>query len=184
MVLFVENGDSFSFNVVELLPVETVVRGHGEPLGDALAQCRAVVIGPGPTDPERAALVELVHEVVGAEKPLLGICLGHQAIGLAFGAQLVRSTPTHGKVASMTVADSRYLPAGRHEVMRYHSLSVTGVASPLRAVAALDDGTVMAVEHETLPILGLQFHPDSYATPGGRALVDAFLRAHLGERER
>ncbi len=178
MVLFVENGDSFSFNVVELLPHDTVVVPHGADLRETLERSRAVVIGPGPTDPRRAGLVELVGEIVRAGKPLLGICLGHQAIGLAFGAQLVRATPTHGKTAEMTVTTSRYLAPGRHEVMRYHSLALKNVAPPLRTSAALDDGTVMAIEHETLPILGLQFHPDSYATPDGRRFVTGFFSEH------
>lgn len=173
-VVFVENDDSFSFNVVDLLPegVE-VVRGPRPPLVNA----DVVVIGPGPTDPHRAGLVDLVKQLVAAETPVLGICLGHQALGLAFGATLVRSTPAHGKVATMQVRGSRFLPSGRHEVMRYHSLSLTNLPSPLRVVGQLDDGTVMALEHETAPFLGLQFHPDSYATPRGREFVDAFFRS-------
>lgn len=173
-VVFVENDDSFSFNVVELLPagVEVV---HGP--GRLAPSADVVVIGPGPTDPVRAGLVELVQTLVASRTPVLGVCLGHQALGLAFGATLVRSTPAHGKVATMQVSGSRFLPAGRHEVMRYHSLSVTNVASPLKVVGRLDDGTVMAIEHETAPFLGLQFHPDSYATPRGREFVETFFRS-------
>ncbi|MBM4778313.1 MAG: aminodeoxychorismate/anthranilate synthase component II [Archangiaceae bacterium] len=173
-VVFVENDDSFSFNVVDLLPegVE-VVRG---PTPSVLS-ADAVVIGPGPTDPHRAGLVQLVKQLVTAEVPVLGVCLGHQALGLAFGATLVRSTPAHGKVATMQVSGSRFLPSGRHEVMRYHSLSVTNLPAPLRVVGRLDDGTVMALEHETAPFLGLQFHPDSYATPRGPEFVEAFFRS-------
>lgn len=175
-VVFVENDDSFSFNVVDLLPAGVeVVRGVAAL--EAVRHADAVVLGPGPTDPERAGLVSLVRQVLTAQTPLLGICLGHQALGLAFGATLVRSTPAHGKVATMQVEASRFLPAGAHEVMRYHSLSLTEVPAPLRVTARLDDGTVMAVEHESLPVLGLQFHPDSYATPGGRGFIDAFFRS-------
>lgn len=175
-VVFVENDDSFSFNVVDLLPrgVE-VVRAADAPA--RVEGADVVVIGPGPTDPRRAGLVSLVERTVRAGTPLLGICLGHQALGLALGASLVRSTPAHGKVATMEVSGSRYLPAGRHEVMRYHSLSLSEVPAALRVVGRLDDGTVMAIEHPSLPLLGLQFHPDSYATPRGHEFVDAFFRS-------
>lgn len=173
-VVFVENDDSFSFNVVDLLPegVEVVRGPRALP-----ASADVVVIGPGPTDPIRAGLVELVERLVVAKTPVLGVCLGHQALAVAFGATLVRSTPAHGKVATMQVSGSRFLPAGRHEVMRYHSLSVTNLPPPLKVVGHLDDGTVMAIEHETAPFLGLQFHPDSYATPRGREFVEAFFRS-------
>lgn len=173
-VVFVENDDSFSFNVVDLLPAGVeIVRGARR--FDHTAD--VVVIGPGPTDPSRAGLVELVQRLVASKTPVLGVCLGHQALALAFGATLVRSTPAHGKVATMLVSGSRFLPPGRHEVMRYHSLSVTNLPAPLKVVGQLDDGTVMAIEHETAPFLGLQFHPDSYATPRGREFVDAFFRS-------
>lgn len=178
-VLFVENDDSFSFNVVDLLPPGAQVVS-GRAAASHLEAADVVVVGPGPTDPVRAGLVSLVTRAVAAKKPVLGICLGHQALGLAFGATLARSTPAHGKVAAMTVEGSRFLADGRHEVMRYHSLSLTQVPPPLRVVGRLDDGTVMAVEHESLPLLGLQFHPDSWATPRGREYVDAFFRGLTG----
>lgn len=173
-VLFIENDDSFSFNVVDLLPGPVrVVRG---PVNDRdLLGVRVVVMGPGPTDPLRAGLVEVVTRVARAGVPFLGVCLGHQALGLAFGAQLIRSRPVHGHVHSMQLGASRYWPGGRFDVMRYHSLSLTGVHAPLVVTGQLDDGTVMAIEHETLPMAGVQFHPDSYGTPSGRALVESFF---------
>jgi anthranilate synthase/aminodeoxychorismate synthase-like glutamine amidotransferase len=175
-VVFVENDDSFSFNVVDLLPpgVELV---RGSAAARAVRGADVVIIGPGPTDPHRAGLVGLVHQVLDAKTPMVGICLGHQALGLACGATVTRSTPAHGKIARMHVEGSRFLPPGQHEVMRYHSLSLSTVKAPLRVTGSLDDGTVMAVEHESLPVLGLQFHPDSYATPGGRGFIDAFFRS-------
>jgi para-aminobenzoate synthetase component 1 len=121
-------------------------------------------------DPQRAGLVELVRDIAARRLPFLGVCLGHQALGLAFGASLIRSTPAHGKRAVVRFDDGRAL-----EVMRYHSLSLTDVRAPLRVMARLDDGTVMAVKHETLPMVGVQFHPDSFGTPQGRALLAELL---------
>ena len=178
-IVFVENHDSFSWNVIDVLPVprETVrVVSSATAIG-ALDEADALVIGPGPMDPPRAGLLELVHAAARRRLPTLGVCLGHQALGLAFGAHLVRTPPAHGKPAIVHFGGSRLFPtvAGRLEVMRYHSLSLTRVSSPLRVVAELDDGTVMAVEHESLPMAGVQFHPDSWGTPKGRALVEAFF---------
>lgn len=179
-VLFVENRDSFSWNVIATLPVpRSAVRvvNAVEALA-RLDEADVLVIGPGPTDPVRARLVELVHAAAQRGLPTLGVCLGHQALGLAFGAKLARSTPAHGKRATVTFAGAARLPGieGELEVMRYHSLSLTGVLAPLRVTARLADGTVMAVEHASLPMVGVQFHPDSFGTPRGRELVAAFWR--------
>ncbi len=179
-VLFLENHDSFSWNVVDALPfgrAEVEVRPGREP-GD-LTGFDAVVVGPGPTDPVRAGLIEVIHRAAALRLPLLGICLGHQAIGLAFGASLVRTRPAHGLRDTAHFSPSRSFPgfSGAQAVMRYHSLSLSpsSLRAPLRTVAALADETPMAVEHESLPIAGLQFHPDSYATPRGRELLAAFF---------
>ena len=131
------------------------------------------------TEFNRAGLVELVLRAAERRLPTLGICLGHQAIGLAFGARLVRSTPAHGKLARVTLDASRCLDMAPTTLtaMRYHSLSLVDVRPPLTVVGTLADGTVMAVEHQALPLLGLQFHPDSHGTPRGRELVGAFFRA-------
>lgn len=183
-VLFLENHDSFSWNVIDSLPVDRA-SVNVRPGRDVAADPRAfdgfdaMVVGPGPTDPLRAGIVDVVSAAAAARLPLLGICLGHQALGLAFGARLVRSTPTHGKTSTAVFLPSRLFPgiAGPHEVMRYHSLALADVAPPLRVVAATADGVPMAIEHDTLPLAGLQFHPDSYATPAGRAMVAAFFLA-------
>lgn len=188
-LLFVENDDSFSWNVIDLLPVPRsairVRRAH-ELDGDAAAlrHVEALVIGPGPTDPQRAGLLELVGAAARQGLPLLGVCLGHQAIGLAFGARLERVRPWHGQVSQVTFGPSRLFPEtiGPHELMRYHSLALTVVVPPLRVIATTAEGTVMALEHEQLPIAGLQFHPDSYASPSGRAIVGDFFRTALEQR--
>jgi len=185
-VLFLENEDSFTWNVVDALPCErSEVLLHPGRLGRALVdagilgEVDAVVVGPGPTDPERTGLASVVRAVAAAPRPLLGICLGHQALGLAFGARLVRTRPAHGKVSAIRFQAARLFPGigGEQEVMRYHSLSLADVAPPLRVVAATADGIPMAIEHESLPLAGLQFHPDSYATPAGRRIIAAFFEA-------
>lgn len=184
-VLFVENADSFSWNVIDRLPVDRsdvrVVSGadHGS-VAAALDSADVLVIGPGPQDPWRSGrLLDLVATAAQRRLPTLGVCLGHQAIGLAFGARLVRGVPTHGKCSPVVFEPSRSFPGidGTLEVMRYHSLSLEDVRSPLRVVARTREGTVMAVEHEELPIAGVQFHPDSYATERGAEFFDAFFRA-------
>jgi anthranilate synthase/aminodeoxychorismate synthase-like glutamine amidotransferase len=226
-VLFLENNDSFSWNVIDALPVErheiavipgnpaqavghqdNVVAGHqtafschpgqgslrlggetrragvqqehiGTDLPNALDKFDCLVIGPGPTDPIRAGIVEIVRQAAEIKLPTLGICLGHQAIGLAFGARLIRTHPVHGKRSEVVFSQSRLFPntLGTHTVMRYHSLSLSDVKSPLRVVAQTGDGIPMAIEHESLPIAGLQFHPDSYASPTGRAMLADFFEA-------
>ena len=183
-VLFLENEDSFSWNVIECLPFDReairVRPGRGA-AGDrsALDGAGAVIIGPGPTDPVRAGIVEIVHAAALRRLPLLGICLGHQALGLAYGARLVRSAPAHGKRCAVTFTSSRLFPSilGTQIVMRYHSLSLAQVAPPLRVIAVSADGLPMAIEHESLPMAGVQFHPDSYATRDGRKMIADFFEA-------
>lgn len=176
--VFIENDDSFSNNVIDLLPLEVhVVSSRAPNVREIVSEAEALIIGPGPLDPLRAGLVPLVSLAAARRIPTLGICLGHQALGLAFGATLRRSPPAHGKRAIAHISTSARFPSGAFEVMRYHSLSLTNVGAPLRVVATLNDGTVMAVEHETLPLAGLQFHPDSYGTPEGRRLVESFFRS-------
>jgi anthranilate synthase/aminodeoxychorismate synthase-like glutamine amidotransferase len=188
-VLFVENDDSFSLNVVDALPVDrkdVVVRPGREVACDSrsLDGADLVVVGPGPTDPVRAGIVGVVQAVARRRLPLLGICLGHQALGLAFGAELIRVEPVHGKQSEITFSRSRLFPSfvGRQIMMRYHSLALTGIAAPLHIIAETDDGIAMAIEHETLPMAGLQFHPDSFASPRGKELLADFFGCLVTER--
>ncbi|HEY3356337.1 MAG TPA: aminodeoxychorismate/anthranilate synthase component II [Polyangia bacterium] len=181
-VVFIENEDSFSWNVIDRLPFArgevAVVAGRGAG-PEVLDGADALVLGPGPTDPVRAGLLDLVHAAARRRLPTLGVCLGHQAIGLAFGARLVRTPPAHGKRTTVTFAASRFFPAfrGPQQVMRYHSLALVDVAPPLAVVATTADGIPMCVEHQELPVAGLQFHPDSFATPRGAEMLASFFQA-------
>ena len=184
-VLLLENHDSFSWNVIDALPVErheitienlNPTQSLGHP---SLSEYDCLIIGPGPTDPIRAGLIDIVKQAASLRIPTLGICLGHQAIGLAFGAQLIRTSPVHGKRSEITFSHSRLFPntIGIQTVMRYHSLSLANVQAPMNIVATTDDGIPMAIEHESLPIAGLQFHPDSYATVQGLEMLADFFEA-------
>jgi anthranilate synthase component 2 len=183
-VLFLENEDSFSWNVIESLPVgREQVRVHSGRAAacdpSILHDADLVVVGPGPTDPDRAGIVDVVRAAARLRRPLLGICLGHQALGLAYGARLVRVPPVHGKTSTIAFAPSRLFPrtAGPRIVMRYHSLALSDIEAPLCVIARTDDGIPMAIEHASLPMAGLQFHPDSFGSPRGRELIADFFEA-------
>jgi anthranilate synthase/aminodeoxychorismate synthase-like glutamine amidotransferase len=181
-VLFLENDDSFTWNVVDALPVprgDVVLRSGSQVASEpgSVSSADVIVLGPGPTDPIRAGIVGVVRWAEQLRKPLLGICLGHQAVGLAYGAALARVPPAHGKRTTITFERSRMFPhfTGPETVMRYNSLALAEVRAPLRVIARAHDGTAMAVEHDSLPIAGLQFHPDSFGTPRGREMIADFF---------
>ena len=162
---------------VKLLEGQIGTKGGYSPIRPGDFDC--LIIGPGPTDPIRVGLIDIVRQAAALKVPTLGICLGHQAIGLAFGATLIRTHPVHGKRSEVTFRQSRLLPntTGSHTVMRYHSLSLSNICTPLRVIATTHDSIPMAIEHESLPIAGLQFHPDSYGTQRGRAMLADFFEA-------
>lgn len=192
-VFVLDNYDSFTYNLVQLLErlgahVE-VARNDRVSADDVEARNPdAIVISPGPSTPERAGIsVELVRRL-GATVPILGVCLGHQAVGVAYGASVVRVEPVHGKRGPIThagVGVFEGLPSPL-EAGRYHSLAINPATLPpeLEATAWSSDGVVMAVLHRSHPVEGLQFHPESILTDDGAALVGAFLARADANRRR
>lgn len=186
MISLVDNYDSFTFNLVqqiERLASESVnvVRNDAfDPEGLIASGPTAIVISPGPGVPSRAGrIVELVRR--NRMIPMLGVCLGHQAIGEAFGGRIVRAgVPVHGKTDDVQ-HDGARLFAGCPRPMRgarYHSLVIerTTLPSELTIDAWSSDGLVMAVSHRERPVFGVQFHPESYGTEEGDALILNFLK--------
>ncbi|MGJ8536597.1 MAG: anthranilate synthase component II [Parasphingopyxis sp.] len=186
MILVIDNYDSFTWNLVHYLrelgaDVE-VVRNDAMTAGDALASgASAFLISPGPCTPDQAGIsLDLVAACAEKEKPLLGVCLGHQAIGQHFGGQVIRGGLMHGKTSPVEHDGSGVfadLPSP-FTATRYHSLIVPEEGLPQNLVinARGPDGTVMGFRHENLPIHGVQFHPESIATEHGHALLANFMR--------
>ncbi|MDJ0847430.1 MAG: aminodeoxychorismate/anthranilate synthase component II [Myxococcota bacterium] len=185
-LLMIDNYDSFTYNLVQYLgelgaDVE-VFRNDVASVADLLARAPAgVVISPGPGEPRDAGVsLEMVHACAERELPLLGVCLGHQSIGEAFGGRIVRARSImHGKT-SMVEHDGRGVFAGLEspfEATRYHSLVVDRGTFPdvLEESAHTDDGEIMGLRHRDLPIEGVQFHPESILTRVGKSLLARFL---------
>lgn len=185
MILVIDNYDSFTFNLVhyllELGAEVEVVRNDALTAADAVATgADAFLLSPGPCTPNEAGVcLDLVAACAAAAKPLLGVCLGHQTIGQHFGGRVVRGGLMHGKTSPVT-HDGSGLFAGLPSpftATRYHSLIVEGVPASLLINATSDDGHVMGFRHTTLPIHGVQFHPESIATEHGHAMLANFMRA-------
>ena len=183
MILVIDNYDSFTWNLVhylmELGAAVEVVRNDALSAAEALAsRAQGFLISPGPCTPNEAGIsLNLVAACARAGKPLLGVCLGHQAIGQHFGGRVVRGGLMHGKTSPVT-HDGSGLFAGLPSpfvATRYHSLVVEDVPGELIVNATADDAHVMGFRHASLPIHGVQFHPESIATEHGHALLGNFL---------
>ena len=183
-VLVIDNYDSFTYNLVQYLGElgsEVIVRRNDEVTPEeALAlHPDRIVVSPGPCTPGEAGVsVELIEEV-SAGVPVLGVCLGHQAIGEAFGADIVRGEPVHGKTAKILHDGEgvyRGLAQG-FEATRYHSLVLEPESLPecLVVSSRTEDGTIMGVRHRERAVEGVQFHPESILTRSGRDLLKNFL---------
>jgi anthranilate synthase component 2 len=192
MVLVIDNYDSFTYNLVQYLgelgAEVRVVRNDAVTL-DEIASARPdrIVISPGPGRPEQAGVTMRVIEQLGERTPILGVCLGHQAIGAVFGGRVVRAhTPMHGKTSTID-HDGRGVfsgISGPFAASRYHSLVVADDQLPddLEVAARTkedgnEDGIVMALRHRRWPVHGVQFHPESILTGEGRTILRNFLRA-------
>jgi len=185
MILVVDHQDSFVYNLVQLIELlgeaTEVVDSRLASAEELLAlNPAAVLLSPGPGAPEDAGCFLDLLAIMPSSMPLLGVCLGHQALGVAFGGKVDRAPrPVHGK-ASTVHHDGTGLFAGvpdPFEAARYHSLVVLREEVPedLRVTAWTDDDLVMGLEHRSLPRYGLQFHPESILTPAGPAIVQNFL---------
>lgn len=185
MLLMIDNYDSFTYNIVqyfgELGAQVTVWRNDETSLAaiEALAPDR-LVISPGPSSPAEAGIsVPAIRHFAG-KLPILGVCLGHQSIGVAFGGTIVRAQQQmHGKTSVITTTQQGVfagLPA-RFTVNRYHSLSIERASLPpeLEITAWTDDGEIMGIRHRRLPIEGVQFHPESILTEHGHAMLRNFM---------
>ena len=186
MLLLIDNYDSFTYNLVHYLGelgAEVVVkRNDALDVQEAMAmRPEAIMLSPGPCDPAQAGIcLALVHAAAEVKMPLMGVCLGHQAIGEAFGGHVVRCHEiVHGKMGAMHHT-GKGLFAGLpspFEATRYHSLVVERETLPdcLEITAELEDGTIMGLQHRELPIHGVQFHPESIRSEHGHQLLQNFL---------
>lgn len=195
-ILLIDNYDSFTYNLVqyfgELGCDLTVWRNDQFTLDDVRAlNPDAIVVSPGPCTPREAGLsVEVIREL-GPTYPTLGVCLGHQSIGEAFGARVERALqPVHGKTSTLRHDGSGlFAGLGEVQVTRYHSLLVRDLPPELVPVAwtsDLQEDVLMALRHREYPVFGVQFHPESVATEGGMAMLQNFLalvRDHKGQKE-
>lgn len=186
MLLLIDNYDSFTYNLVhylgELGADVLVKRNDALDVQEAMAlRPEAILLSPGPCDPAQAGIcLALVHAAAEVKMPLMGVCLGHQAIGEAFGGKVVRCHEiVHGKMGTMHHTGQGLfagLPSP-FEATRYHSLTVDRESLPdsLEITAALEDGTIMGLRHRELPIHGVQFHPESIRSEHGHHLLQNFL---------
>jgi anthranilate synthase component 2 len=185
MVLMIDNYDSFTFNLVQYLAelghAVKVVRNDEISVAEAeRMRPRAIVVSPGPSSPEHAGIsLEVIRRLAG-RVPILGVCLGHQAIGQAFGGRVVRARQVmHGKVSRIE-HDGRgvfqSLPA-RFVATRYHSLAVERASLPacLEVSAQAEDGEIMGLRHRRLPVEGVQFHPEALLTEHGHKMLQNFI---------
>lgn len=187
MFLMIDNYDSFTYNLVQyfgdLGQHCNVLRNDEKTAEDMIAMNpKGIVISPGPSDPDHSnSSLKIVQLAANENIPLLGVCLGHQCIGQAFGGKIVRAKePLHGKISyikHMNTGVFKDIPSP-YPVTRYHSLIIDNDTLPknLSITAQTDDGIIMGVQHKSKPIHGVQFHPESIATEHGHKLLENFVR--------
>lgn len=187
MILMIDNYDSFTYNLVQYLrelsgDVEVRRNDAIDLSGIEQLAPRALVVSPGPGRPEDAGVSCDAIRAFAGKIPILGVCLGHQAIGHVFGARIVHAKKLmHGKVSEVA-CNGKDLFEGFGsrpvKVMRYHSLAIASEGLPecLEVTATAEDGEIMGVRHKTFPVFGVQFHPESILTPGGKRMLRNFLK--------
>jgi anthranilate synthase component 2 len=185
MIILIDNYDSFTFNLVHFLgELGAEVRVHRNDritcAAVAAAEPEAIVLSPGPCTPRQAGICLEVVAALSARIPVLGVCLGHQAIGDAFGGRVVRApTPVHGKLSTIRHQGTGIFQGinGPFQATRYHSLVVERATLPddLAVTAETEDGLIMGLAHRHLPVHGVQFHPESIASDHGHLMLKNFL---------
>lgn len=187
MILLIDSYDSFSYNLYQLVgevnPDIRVIRSD-EMTVDEIRSLgpERIILSPGPGRPEEAGVIMDVARDLGKEIPILGVCLGHQAICGAFGGKITYARKLmHGKQSLVRLDSSSRIFCGcpeRTPVARYHSLAAEPESLPdcLKVIASTDEGEIMAVEHREYPVFGLQFHPESIMTPKGKRMIRNFLQ--------
>ena len=185
MLILIDNYDSFTYNLFHYLgelgaACEVIRNDQISVAGVMTKKPKAIVLSPGPCTPNEAGICLDLIAAAGAKIPLLGVCLGHQSIGQAYGGHVIRAPePMHGKLSRITTTGKglfKDLPRS-FMVTRYHSLIVERSSLPdcLEITAETDDGLIMGLEHKTHPVHGVQFHPESIASEQGHALLANFL---------
>ena len=183
-ILVVDNYDSFVFNLVQYLQqlgAEVVVKRNDEVNADSINGFDGVLLSPGPGTPEDAgACIEIVNAAIEKQKPLLGVCLGHQAIGAALGGKVSRAPELlHGKTSQVQHKNEGVFKdlKSPFTATRYHSLAIETASVPAELVvtATTEEGVIMGVKHKSAPIEGVQFHPESVLTEGGHHLLANWL---------
>lgn len=186
MIILIDNYDSFSYNLFQLIgqltPDIEVIRNDAMTVRQiSERKPEAIILSPGPGRPEDAGIcIDIIREL-GKNIPILGVCLGHQAICATFGAEIVYAKQLmHGKQSLIKISEDNKLFKNcpdKIPVARYHSLAAENpLPDCLKATAMAEDGEIMAVEHKTFPIFGVQFHPESILTPDGETILENFLR--------
>ena len=187
MILLIDNYDSFSYNlyqyVGEIDPEIKVIRNDELTVEEIRAlKPDRIILSPGPGRPEDAGVIIDVVKELGRDYPILGVCLGHQAICAAYGAEIIHAKRLmHGKQSAVTFDKSCPLFADCPEtapVARYHSLAANEATIPdcLKVTARTEDGEIMAVQHKDYQVYGLQFHPESIMTPDGKVMLNRFIK--------
>ena len=190
MIVLIDNYDSFTYNLVQYLgemesDIRVIRNDKIDVAGVEALNPDHIVVSPGPCTPSEAGIsVELI-ETLGARFPLLGVCLGHQSIGQAYGGDVVRADRImHGKVSSISHNSNRFFTGvdSPFTATRYHSLIIKRDTCPecLEIIAETDQGEIMAVAHREHPVWGVQFHPESILTHGGKQMLRNFLAVRKG----